>query len=330
MSTTNVNKDLVLYQINEKERKYQAYKFRGPKEFIWHDIILRTGTGAPLDMVYIRMRDKDRPANTDNLIMGAYPFAFVCPSTRGLSLALTRRLLCSTNLPVYATYRSGSPLTVARDILSPLKDIEESRLKLIPLDLTHEDSIAAAAQQLSDSLPRDQESFLHTAFMTGGMLHVEKQLGDLDANIMRQTFQINVASHLLLIKHFAHFLPKAHSTAHDEGKPAKWVHITARLGSVTDNKSGGWYSYRASKAALNQVIKTFDRQLQQGNSHAMCVGIHPGTVKTDLSKPFWNSIPKGNLFEPDFAAERIMETVEKLELEARGKVWDWSGKEVPP
>lgn len=281
-------------------------------------------------MVYIRMRDKDRPANTDNLIMGAYPFAFVCPSTRGLSLALTRRLLCNTNLPIYATYRSGSPLAVARDILSPLKDIEESRLNLIPLDLTHEDSIAAAAQQLSDSLPRDQKSYLHTAFMTGGMLHVEKQPGDLDVNIMRQTFQINVVSHLLLIKHFAHFLPKAHSTADDEGKLAKWVHITARLGSVTDNKSGGWYSYRASKAALNQVIKTFDRQLQQGNGHAMCVGIHPGTVKTDLSKPFWNSIPKGNLFEPDFAAERIMETVEKLELEARGKVWDWSGKEVPP
>jgi NAD(P)-dependent dehydrogenase (short-subunit alcohol dehydrogenase family) len=262
--------------------------------------------------------------------MPAYPFAFVCPSTRGLSLALTRRLLRSTNLPVYATYRVGSPQAVARDILSPLEHVDESRLKLIPLDLMHEDSIATAARQLSDSLPKDKESYLHTAFMTGGMLHAEKQPADLDLSILQETFQINVISHLLLIKHFAHFLPKAHSMAADEGKLAKWVHITARLGSVTDNKSGGWYSYRASKAALNQVIKTFDRQLQLRHCHAMCVGIHPGTVKTDLSKPFWNSIMKDNPFEPDFAAESVVGTIEKLDLGARGRVWDWSGKEVPP
>jgi NAD(P)-dependent dehydrogenase (short-subunit alcohol dehydrogenase family) len=262
--------------------------------------------------------------------MGAYPFAFVCPSTRGLSLALTRQLLRTTTLPVYATYRSGSREAVARDILSPLKDVDESRLTLIPLDLTREDTIAAAARQLSDSLPRDQESYLHTAFMTGGVLHAEKQPTDLDMNIIQQTFQINVISHLLLIKHFARFLPKARSIAADEGRLAKWVHVTARLGSVTDNKRGGWYSYRASKAALNQVIKTFDRQLQQGNSQAICVGIHPGTVKTELSKPFWSSIAKGNLFEPNFAAERIVEVIERLELAGRGKVWDWAGKEVPP
>lgn len=262
--------------------------------------------------------------------MVAYPFALVCPSTRGLSLALTRQLLRSTNLPIYATFRSGSPLEVAKDILSPLNNVEESRLNMIPLDLTREDSIAAAARQLSESLPGDREPYLHTAFMTGGMLHVEKQPADLDASIMQETFQINVISHLLLIKHFGRFLPKAHSVAANESKPAKWVHITARLGSVTDNKRGGWYSYRASKAALNQVVKTFDRQLQHGNSQAMCVGIHPGTVKTGLSRPFWNSVAKGTLFEPDFAAERILKTVEKLDLAARGNVWDWSGKLVPP
>ena len=265
-----------------------------------------------------------------NKTMGTYPFAFVCPSTRGLSLALARRLLHSTNLPVYATYRSGSPQTVARDILSPLRDVDESRLNLIPLDLTREDSIAAAARHLSDSLPRDREPYLHTAYITGGMLHVEKQPADLDAKIMQQTFQINVISHLLLIKHFAHFLPKTQSITADEGTLAKWVHITARLGSITDNKRGGWYSYRASKAALNQVIKTFDLQLQQRNSHAMCVGIHPGTVQTDLSKPFWNSIAQRSLFKPDFAAQRVVEVVEQLPPIARGKVWDWSGKEIPP
>ena len=262
--------------------------------------------------------------------MRPYPFAFVCPSTQGISLALTRRLLLSTDLPVYATYRSGSPKEVARDILSPLKDVDNSRLTLIPLDLTREDTITAAARQLADSLPRDQESYLHTAFMTGGVLHTEKKPTDLDAGIIKEMFGINVISHLLLIKHFARFLPKTLQTAADEARLAKWVHISARLGSITDNKRGGWYSYRASKAALNQVIKTFDLHLQQTNSQAICVGIHPGSVKTNLSKPFWNSVAKENLIEPDFSAKGIVEVIEKLDTTGRGKVWDWCGKEVPP
>ncbi|KAI9466794.1 hypothetical protein BJY52DRAFT_20034 [Lactarius psammicola] len=262
--------------------------------------------------------------------MRPYPFAFVCPSTQGISLALTRRLLLSTDLPVYATYRSGSPKEVARNILSPLKDVDNSRLTLIPLDLTREDTITAAAQQLADSLPRDQESYLHTAFMTGGVLHTERKPTDLDAGIIKQMFGINVISHLLLIKHFAGFLPKTQLMATDGARLAKWVHISARLGSITDNKRGGWYSYRASKAALNQVIKTFDLHLQQTNSQAICVGIHPGTVKTNLSKPFWNSIANGNLIEPDFSARRIVQVIEKLDATGRGKVWDWHGKEVLP
>ena len=262
--------------------------------------------------------------------MRPYPFAFVCPSTQGISLALTRRLLLTTDLPVYATHRSDSPKQVARDILSPLKDVDHSRLTLIPLDLTREDTIAAAAQQLVDSLPRDQEPYLHTAFMTGGVLHTEKKPTDLDAGIIKQMFGINVISHLLLIKHFARFLPKTKSIAADETRLAKWVHISARLGSVTDNKRGGWYSYRASKAALNQVIKTFDLHLKQTNIQAICVGIHPGTVRTSLSKPFWTSAAKGNLIEPDFSAERIVQVIDKLDRTGGGKVWDWCGKEVPP
>ena len=262
--------------------------------------------------------------------MRPYPFAFVCPSTQGISLALTRRLLLGTDLPVYATYRSGSPKEVARNILSPIKDVDNSRLTLIPLDLTREDTITAAAQQLADSLPRDQESYLHTAFMTGGVLHTEKKPADFDEDIIKQMFGINVISHLLLIKHFARFLPKTQPTEADGGRLAKWVHISARLGSITDNKRGGWYSYRASKAALNQVIKTFDLHLQQTKSQAICVGIHPGTVRTSLSKPFWSSVAKGTLIEPDFSARRIVEVIEQLDVTGRGKVWDWRGKEVPP
>ncbi|THH17611.1 hypothetical protein EW146_g3241 [Bondarzewia mesenterica] len=258
--------------------------------------------------------------------MGGKPFIFICPSTRGLSLALTRHFLRTTDLPVYATYRGGTPQSVASDILSPLKDVKVSRLTLFPLDLTNERSIAAAAEKLSDSLPKDKDSYLHTAFFTGGVLHPEKQPADLDADAIQHTFQINAIAHLLLIKHFSRFLPTPRSA---QGI-TKWVHVSARVGSISDNRRGGWYSYRSSKAALNQIIKTFDIQLQMKKTPAICVGVHPGTVKTDLSKDYWTGVEKGKLFEPEYAAEKLVEVVDSLGQEHRGKVWDWAGKEVLP
>jgi len=161
-------------------------------------------------------------------------------------------------------------------ILSPLKDVDPNRLTLLPLDLNSEDSISAAADALSEALLKDigAGSYLHTGFFTGGVLHVEKQPADLEFADIQSTFQINVMSHLLLIKHFSRFLP----TAKDNPEVlTKWVHISARVGSISDNKRGGWYSYRSSKAALNQVIKTFDLQLQMNKTASMCIGVHPGT-----------------------------------------------------
>ncbi|KAI0068982.1 NAD-P-binding protein [Artomyces pyxidatus] len=243
--------------------------------------------------------------------MGAYPFILVSPSTRGLSLALTRHYLCTTKLPVYATFRNGSIKSVSENILSSLPDVDASRLKLLPLDLTREDSISAAAQQLSDTLPKDQDSYLQTGFFAGGVLHPERQPADLDASAIQQTFQINVIAQLLMIKHFSRFLPSARM-ADLEGGMAKWVHVSARVGSISDNKRGGWYSYRASKAALNQVVKTFDLQLQMKKAPAMCVGVHPGTVKTELSRDFWGGVGKDKLFEPEYAAERLAGVVREL------------------
>ena len=260
--------------------------------------------------------------------MPANPFVLVCPATRGLSLALTRHFLRTTNFPVFATHRSDSPNSIKDHILSPLKEIDPKRLNLLHLDLTSETSIAASADALSSYLPNDAEcdSYLHTAFFTGGILHPEKQPADLDLAAITSTFQINVISHLLLIKHFSRFLPPARSK-YEVPTPAKWVHVSARVGSISDNKRGGWYSYRASKAALNQVVKTFDLQLQK-KSQAICVGMHPGTVKTDLSKAFWGSVEKEKLFEPEDAAEKLIHVVGSLTMEQRGKVWDWAGKEV--
>jgi len=108
-----------------------------------------------------------------------------------------------------------------------------------------------------------------------------------------------------------------------------WANVSARVGSIGDNRSGGWYSYRASKAGLNAVTKSFDLHLRRkSGDNAVCVSLHPGTVRTGLSREFWDTVPEGRLFEPEFAAERLVEVVDGLRVEDRGGFYDWKGKRV--
>lgn len=165
------------------------------------------------------------------------------------------------------------------------------------------------------------------------------------------TFQTNTIGPMLMLKHFSPFLPKendkfskpvlankkVNAVQNDdrvfEGLPSisTTAVMSARVGSITDNRLGGWYSYRASKAAVNQVVKTFDNYLQvRSGEKAMAITLHPGTVKTGLSKEFWGNVEKEKLFERDFAAERLIDVVKGLGVDGRGKCWDWAGKEVPP
>lgn len=143
---------------------------------------------------------------------------------------------------------------------------------------------------------------------------------------------------MLMLKHFSPFLPRKHASlntsAHDmQGLPAvaTTALMSARVGSISDNRLGGWYSYRASKAGVNQLVKTFDNHLRTASGeNAMAVALHPGTVKTDFSKEFWSNVKKDKLFEKEWVAERLLDVIGKVGLDGRGKCWDWDGKEVPP
>ena len=272
------------------------------------------------------------------------PFILISPATRGLSLALTRHYLRTTSLPVFATFRPNPPASSGSDgtrtaesvregIFEPLRGVDPARLHLLPLDLTSEESIASTADALNRILPElsdtDAPSYIRTAFFTGGVLHPERQPSDLALDHILETFRLNVISHLLLIKHFSRFLPPA-SASSQTAPLAKWVHVSARVGSISDNRLGGWYSYRASKAALNQALHTFDLHLQAKRLPAMAVGVHPGTMKTDLSKDFWRGVSAEKLFSPEYAAAKLAEVVDGLRAEQRGRVWDWKGDEVEP
>lgn len=267
------------------------------------------------------------------------PWIFICPSSRGIGYALTRRLLQTTSLPILATTRRD-PSSTKASLLSDLPGAEDlaPRLSLVPLDVTDESSIQKAAEHARDLFP-EKTHHLRLACAIPGMLHPEKNPAQIDHEKALDTFKINTIGPLLLIKHFAPFLSKLSTDIQDTPvedtislpNRSTWLSMSARVGSITDNKAGGWYSYRASKTAVSSMSKSFDNYLlARSGEKAAAVSYHPGTVKTNLSKGFWDSVGEGKLFSPEYAAEKMVDVISGLKIEQRGKCWDWKNTEVLP
>ncbi|KAL8850245.1 MAG: hypothetical protein Q9221_004844 [Calogaya cf. arnoldii] len=267
--------------------------------------------------------------------MAPKPWLLATPASRGIGLQLARRLLNTTDLPVVATARKDLESTKAK-ILQGL-DVDPSRLSVLRLDVTDESTISAATSHLRTLFPPSSH-YLHLAFCTPGILHPEKSPAQINYESALETLKVNTLGPMMLIKHFSPFLPRKSSPLPSSSsstlpQQATFAIMSARVGSISDNISmGGWYSYRASKAGVNQIVKTFDLHLKQTSGEkAMCVGLHPGTVKTGLSEEFWGNVKEGKLFEADWVAERLVDVVKGVRVDGgRGKCWDWEGKEVPP
>ncbi|KAF2423282.1 short-chain dehydrogenase/reductase-like protein [Tothia fuscella] len=272
------------------------------------------------------------------------PWALITPASRGIGAALTRRILQTTNVPVIATSRTDQNETKEK-LLDGLKDVEESRLTVLKLDVLDESTIEAVASHCHSAFPK-KSHHLHLAFTIPGILYPEKSPSQINAKDAVLTFQTNTLGPLLLLKHFNSFLPTKQTslpsqqdssttrTTYKGLNPtlATYAIMSARVGSISDNSLGGWYSYRASKAGVNQIVKTFDNHLKAvARDHAMAVGLHPGTVRTDLSREFWGSVKKDKLFGVDWVAERLVGLCTGgIGVEGRGKCWDFDGKVVPP
>ncbi|KAL6250034.1 hypothetical protein RBB50_002335 [Rhinocladiella similis] len=275
-------------------------------------------------------------------------WALVTPSSRGIGFALTRHLVRTLppSVPIVATARSDLSGTKEK-LLSSLdvSDEQASRLDVRECNVLSEASIAELArycrETYHDGTPRKGEAVqarphLRLAFMIPGMLVPEKAPDKVDYESALQTVKMNLIAPMMLVKHFCAFLPRKSAVVdhHVDGLPRSAVLalMSARVGSIGDNRLGGWYSYRSSKAGLNQLVKSTDIHLKmQSAANAMCVGLHPGTVQTGLSEQFWRSTPREKLFSPEFSAERLIDVVVNgLEEDGRGKCWDWNGKEIPP
>ncbi|WP_315760331.1 SDR family NAD(P)-dependent oxidoreductase [Sphingomonas sp. Y38-1Y] len=187
-------------------------------------------------------------------------------------------------------------------------------------DLTDEASIAAAAARVAAG-PAPTLVIVATGILHEGGHGPEKALKDIDADWLARVYAINAIGPALVAKHFVPLLPKS-------GTPV-FAALSARVGSIGDNALGGWHGYRASKAALNMLLRNVAIELKRRSERAIVVGLHPGTVDTDLSKPFQGNVAPGKLFAPDRAALQLLDVIEGLKPQDSGKVFAWDGAEVP-
>lgn len=273
--------------------------------------------------------------------MKSKPWIFICPSNRGIGYALTRHLLQTTTVPILATARpQHSADKVKASILEDLDNKEDIalRLSIVYADVTDEKSLSEAASRAADIFP-PHKNHLRFAAAVPGILQPEKNLKQIDASVALEMFHVNTLGPMLLIKHFDGFLPTKstdmqHSPEDDTVQlpdHATWLSIAARVGSTTDNRAGGWFSYRASKAGVISLAKSYDIFLKgRAGDKSISIAYHPGTVKTGLSKDFWSSTKKEKLFSPEYAAERLVSVATGLSLDQRGKCWGWEGEEIPP
>lgn len=162
-------------------------------------------------------------------------------------------------------------------------------------------------------------------FICNGILHSEsfqpeKRLEDFDALAFSQVITANTLTPMLWVQKLTPILTGKSS--------CKLVVFSARVGSISDNNLGGWYSYRASKAALNMMLKTASIELARRAKNIKVISFHPGTTDTPLSKPFQKNVPANKLFTSEFVAEQLLEIVEKSKIDHRASYLDWQGKTI--
>lgn len=250
---------------------------------------------------------------------GAGARALIVGGSRGIGLAFVEALLAQ---PAFARVIAASREPLRAEGLLALAATHGERLQTLPLDVSNEASIAQAADTLRAEHPAlqlliDCAGVLHD----GASMRPERRLADVDAEAVLRSFQINALGPLLLAKHFAPLL------AH--GGHAVLANLSARVGSIGDNRLGGWYAYRGAKAAQNQFTRTLSIELARRAPQLVVVALHPGTVDTGLSRPFQAGVAADKLFTPARAAAQLLSVIERLQPADSGRFYAWDGAEIP-
>lgn len=187
-------------------------------------------------------------------------------------------------------------------------------------DLEDQASIVAASQAMLLDGHAPDLVIVATGLLHDGALAPEKTIAALNAEAMARAFAINCIGPSLIAGALAPRLPR--------DRKSVFAVLSARVSSISDNRLGGWHSYRASKAALNMIVRNLALELGPRRPLAVCLGLHPGTVDTALSTPFQRSVPSSKLFAPAFAAERLLSVIDGASPADSGKLLAWDGAEI--
>lgn len=254
------------------------------------------------------------------------PVTMIAGASRGLGLEFTRQILAKySEGPVIATCRNPD----SADNLKALKDQYPSRLTVMKLDVTDEFSVKVVAREIYDKYGR-----LDLYVNTVGVLHIpdvltpERKIDQFNRDSAMLAFKINAVGPAIVAKHMLPLLKFGQGEGTGRGG-AVLAHLSAKVGSIYDNRLGGWYSYRASKAGLNQLTRTVGVECLRLKLPVITVLLHPGTVDTDLSKPFSRNVSPEHLFTPTASVEKLLDIIDSLKPEDCAKFFNYDREELP-
>lgn len=242
--------------------------------------------------------------------------AIVIGASGGIGQACVKRLCASHDVEqVLAISRSGLNQTLSN---SP-----QQKLHALQSDSTKSSMAIVAAQALKKARAMGKprlEIIIATGLLHNGHLQPEKRLDALDKEQSLEVIETNTLMPMLWLQ--------ALSGLFSKDTEARISVLSARVGSISDNQLGGWFSYRSSKAALNMMLKTASVEYARRYPKVKLIAYHPGTTDTDLSEPFQANVPKGQLFSPDYAAERLIEVMRAQKLDQGLSYLAWDGSSI--
>ncbi len=257
---------------------------------------------------YIQIMDKQSETSHPFHALSQFGSAVVIGASGGIGGALVEALKANFHFnTIYAVSRSG--LVPNPSVIS------------LSMDLTLPDTIAKAAQTIAPGGPVSLV-IVATGLLQDDIQSPEKTMRALDQDAMARAFAINAIGPALIAKHLLPLMTRS--------QPSVFAALSARVGSISDNRSGGWYSYRASKAALNMLIQTLSLEHARKHPLGVCVAIHPGTVDTRLSKPFQSGVAADRLFSPDQSAAHILNIIHRFKPSDSGGLFAWDGQRLAP
>ncbi|MEM9922541.1 MAG: SDR family NAD(P)-dependent oxidoreductase [Cyanobacteria bacterium P01_D01_bin.50] len=244
--------------------------------------------------------------------------ALIVGASQGIGLGFVKSLLPENNIAkIYATYRNADSATE----LITLQSEYSQKLVCLPMDITQDSQISAGVENISAEVEK-----LHLVINCVGILHEdalqpEKSLRQINPENLIRYFQVNSIGGVLLAKHLQPLFKHKEKNI--------FACISAKIGSIGDNHLGGWYGYRASKAALNMFMRTTAIEYSRRCPKTIVVTLHPGTTDTNLSQPFQRNVPPEKLFPVERTVKQLLGVIANLNPEDSGEFFSWDGSRLP-